>query len=156
VENNISNDNNNTVMYTLMAVTLDIAIKLVPATSPSASHCMRNIMNIFLYHTRGTNGIVKVNDAGYLTSAHTPSYGDASGTHSKAHTSIFQVETLSRTFCATSSCSGDCKLMVTPSKDECIATLYYIRRSMGLGDQAVAHAILSQVRVFCLLHLSMV
>jgi hypothetical protein len=139
-----------------MAVPLDIAIKLVTAAPPSASHCMRNIMNRFVYHTRGTNGIAKVLDDGYLPSVHTPSYGDATGTHSKAHTSIFQVETLSRTFCATSSCSGDCNLMETPSKDEYIATLYDIRRSMGLGDQAVAHAILSQVRVFRLFHLSMV
>jgi hypothetical protein len=121
--------NNNTVMYTIMAVPLYITIKLVPAAPHSASHCMRNIMNRFVYHTRGTNGIVKVLDAGYLPSAHTPSYGDATGTHSKAHTSIFQVETLSRTFCATPSCSGDCNLMVTPSKEECIATLYDIQRS---------------------------
>jgi hypothetical protein len=88
-----------------MAVPLDITIKLVPAAPPLELHCMRNVMNRFVYHTRWTNGIVKVLDAGYLPSAHTPSYGDATGTHSKAHASIFQVETLSRTLCATSSCS---------------------------------------------------
>ena len=79
--------------------------------------------NRFLYHTRGTRGLVSV-----LGIENLPPFSSQPSCTPVSVKSIFEVATMSRTFCTASSCIGDSNLIVTPSNDECIAHLYDIRQ----------------------------